>query len=551
MSFSSRGQGVVCAIAASVCCESALGVEQTVTWEGNGPGDTTLWSNAQNWNPQVVPCNLGPVEFNVVIPAGFSLVNHDAAAGDCTIRSLTLGDNTTLRITAGSSLMVTTTANLCGILDARDNFTATQSKGTTAAFSCNRARMTAVTAGIVTIDATYYDSTGLWGTDGMGSVITFSWPLMTASGTGTMLDLSGVMEINAGFSSGGNDNDHQKITASGGALIDLSGLQMMTAPVAGNDRVEFIATGAGSLIDMSSLTELRDAGSGTYLLDLDAGGTIKTGGLTCHTPTPVTLDGAGSTFHVQGNLRADAALTINLNTVDTQLDLDGSLFAGNLVDIIAADGAKLNVGGNFCYNHTNESELQLGGAIVQFDGSGPQPQMLEVGGFDLDTACILFSNDNFAFGQMIVGQPGQATTLELRNGIDNGNQPGAKQEAMYLFGLEGLPTLRILGGSTLVLNGINLYLCDTATHINDLFSGGETMIAFDEGFIALGEPQLTGDINGNGVVDGIDLGILLGNWSIPAGAPGCEDALNCPADINCDGFVNGIDLGILLGNWTL
>ena len=46
------------------------------------------------------------------------------------------------------------------------------------------------------------------------------------------------------------------------------------------------------------------------------------------------------------------------------------------------------------------------------------------------------------------------------------------------------------------------------------------------------------DLNGDGSVDGQDLGILLGGW----GADG-------PADLNGDSTVDGIDLGILLGNW--
>jgi hypothetical protein len=52
-------------------------------------------------------------------------------------------------------------------------------------------------------------------------------------------------------------------------------------------------------------------------------------------------------------------------------------------------------------------------------------------------------------------------------------------------------------------------------------------------------------------VDGLDLGILLGNWSIPVGSPGCGGALPCGADLNEDGVVDGIDLGILLGSWTI
>jgi len=50
-----------------------------------------------------------------------------------------------------------------------------------------------------------------------------------------------------------------------------------------------------------------------------------------------------------------------------------------------------------------------------------------------------------------------------------------------------------------------------------------------------------GDLDGNGVVDGADLGILLGNWG------SCPD---CPADLNGDGVVDGADLGILLSNWS-
>lgn len=50
----------------------------------------------------------------------------------------------------------------------------------------------------------------------------------------------------------------------------------------------------------------------------------------------------------------------------------------------------------------------------------------------------------------------------------------------------------------------------------------------------------TGDLNGDGEVNAIDLGILLGAWGPCAG---------CPADLNGDGQVNAIDLGILLGAW--
>jgi len=53
-------------------------------------------------------------------------------------------------------------------------------------------------------------------------------------------------------------------------------------------------------------------------------------------------------------------------------------------------------------------------------------------------------------------------------------------------------------------------------------------------------PSLPEDLDGDGVVDGADLGALLSAWGRCGG---------CPADLNGDGAVDGADLGILLGAW--
>jgi glucose/arabinose dehydrogenase len=54
-------------------------------------------------------------------------------------------------------------------------------------------------------------------------------------------------------------------------------------------------------------------------------------------------------------------------------------------------------------------------------------------------------------------------------------------------------------------------------------------------------PPAPGDLNGDGRVDGADLGLLLAGWGT-CGTP-------CPADFDANGVVNGADIGILLGNW--
>jgi hypothetical protein len=47
------------------------------------------------------------------------------------------------------------------------------------------------------------------------------------------------------------------------------------------------------------------------------------------------------------------------------------------------------------------------------------------------------------------------------------------------------------------------------------------------------------DLNGDGVVDGADLGALLSQWGAQGG----------PADLNGDGVVDGVDLGEMLARW--
>jgi len=53
-----------------------------------------------------------------------------------------------------------------------------------------------------------------------------------------------------------------------------------------------------------------------------------------------------------------------------------------------------------------------------------------------------------------------------------------------------------------------------------------------------------GDLNGDSVVDGADLAILLGAWGPCAGIK-----KDCVGDLNADGGVDGADLAILLGAW--
>jgi alpha-tubulin suppressor-like RCC1 family protein len=69
-----------------------------------------------------------------------------------------------------------------------------------------------------------------------------------------------------------------------------------------------------------------------------------------------------------------------------------------------------------------------------------------------------------------------------------------------------------------------------------LLTGGPNAVAIP---YRLDAPECTGDLDGNGVIDGADLGRLLVTW----GSPGDT------TDLNRDGIVDGADLGVLLVGW--
>lgn len=80
--------------------------------------------------------------------------------------------------------------------------------------------------------------------------------------------------------------------------------------------------------------------------------------------------------------------------------------------------------------------------------------------------------------------------------------------------------------------------------ISGAFGAGTLTFSFGATLDALGTLQnYGGDVNGDGVVNGIDLGLVIGAWG-PA-APGAA------ADLNHDGVVDGQDLALVISNWTV
>jgi len=329
---------------------------------------------------------------------------------------------------------------------------------------------------------------------------TWSPVLMKASGQGSILDLSSIQSIDAGFNSAGNDHTYQQIIAEQGGRIDLSGVKTIVAPSSARDHIE-LHVSAGGLLDLSSLQTVSSAtGSGTMPISLSGASHISLGDVRFDEGTAITLNGA-SVLHAQG-MRASKPTTITLNDSDDLLVVRGDFDLGTAITVLNPGKAGLALGGDFTHAHKDllpkkgETKVPFGKSYVHLNGEGPQE--VEVGGYDADVLIEELVNDNFGFGQMSIGRNdpnAEPTAVLLVDRVDNGNTPGLfgnEKEALYLFGKDGQDGLRILNGSTLFMGGLKVYamIGGKITDLRTLFGPGEVKIPFDEGYLCLDKPRV-------------------------------------------------------------
>ena len=148
-------------------------------------------------------------------------------------------------------------------------------------------------------------------------------------------------------------------------------------------------------------------------------------------------------------------------------------------------------------------------------------------------------------------------TMEVDFGstvIESPTSPNVRVEAIQ-FAVSSLGDLHVHPGHTLPQNapdGLYLLAFDLTNDDAGLapsepyyivYNYNRTQTEQDEAIQWVRDNLLapTPDLNGDGVVDGADLGLLLGAWGA------C--AASCEADLNGDGVVDGADLGLLLGAW--
>ena len=404
-----------------------------------------------------------------------------------------------------------------------------------------------------------YSSTGL--NNGL-------YTLLSADGAGSDVNLSGMTSLDDGYLSGsyGYGFSHT-IQATNGGTINLSGVTSIKGP-SYNDSLAINLDSTGGSIKLNSLTDITHAGGYGFTrfnvndnkLDMPVlssvvfttiqarnNGEMTVGDLVAGASCSVSLTN-GSAFKTKGGLTSTAAFPITMDAISNELYVASDINFSNTMTIDANTGL-ISVGGNLLNRHTLENDVNLAKAIVHFTGTGVQ--QLEVGGLDVDLLIQLLTNSNFGIGQLVVGQYDlvgqcdQPTLVQLVENVDNGNRASSNPEALYLFGISGDSNgLRILGGSILMIGELNVYadVNGTLIRLRGLFGVGQNVVAFDHGYIMLGNPSIThpenmilngGFESGTNPPTAVTLSRTLANgstdinaWSIAGGGiDWCHDAL--------------------------
>ncbi len=350
-----------------------------------------------------------------------------------------------------------------------------------------------------------YSSTGLPGT----------YTLFSAHGTGTLLDMSSLQGLDAGFNGPGGTQVHT-IRADASAVLDLSNVESISRPYDPEDRVDVSVTG-GATIDLSSLATAPGNG---YLR--------------------FSVAGQNSTLNLSMLGLFDEPQQFTLESECTAilggLGVVGSGTFGATADVFGYPTA--NVAGSM-QNHTTTESSFLSGDLKLTMSS--DYALFEAASYD--DGAIEPTPDSFELGELTFDAPtgrGEGLIVFVEN-FDNGNRiDTSTPEAVYITGHDDFDGIPALNGGTLLLNGLNVYVLDDVEWINlhDLAPPIGT-VAYKDGFIANRLEDMIGDANGDCFVDVLDLISLLAVWG----------TANPVYDFNGDGIVDVLDLIALLGNW--
>jgi hypothetical protein len=289
---------------------------------------------------------------------------------------------------------------------------------------------------------------------------------------------------------------------------------------------------------LGKLTMLLEAPSTHWTMN----GTMDLGGIGGLLSTRV----AGSEMRVTGDLNVSGRIQVTADTI---------LKAGSITAL-----------------ETPTSVLRLSGdSLIEVNASLVGEGTIEVGAGGHLSLVNLVSLNNLGlrnFGELeLGGSPGEAIVDRFENASGGtwiveigGDTPGLEHDFLTVSSgdalLDGILDVRVIdAGSGLFepLIGDSFTILSAPGSVSGSFDNAP--ISFVPGKIYLWTVSTTpdevavhlddivpcpADLNGDGMVDGADLGLLLAAWGP------CE---GCIEDIGVDGAVDGADLGLLLAAW--
>ncbi len=272
---------------------------------------------------------------------------------------------------------------------------------------------------------------------------------------------TGSVEFATGHQNLINDGGSGHMTVGPGQTIRAGAGTKGTINVATTNQGAIAADG-GVLVLPSLLTNnglVRSAGGSTLAVNNAVSGTggWQADGGTLDVNRNVSTQGD---IGIKNSGKLDLAASQTMTGHDLSMDNTGILAVG--------DGATLALTGDLAFAMTNEALWSFGaGSCLLMNGAFGY-QSLEIGGENLGFDAAGF-NANFDLEGLTIQDAG--TFVYLSDALDNGNRHSP--EALYVTDLD------VLTGSTLNLNGLNLYTyLDETLHLvaageGYLFGGGQ------------------------------------------------------------------------------
>jgi hypothetical protein len=302
-------------------------------------------------------------------------------------------------------------------------------------------------------------------------------------GAGAIFNGLAYTDLNAGWNDSNGASRWQQIIANNGGLVDLSRVETVFTPARVED-ILYLSCNTGGELALDSLRSVQNPGRIFFNLDACIG-TVADVEWAQRTDVQLTN---GADFTILEDLRPRGTSLTTLASSTLTVDRDVILVDAPGAPTFSATDSSLIVGRHFVHDRQTVADVALGDSTVTMNGTEGYPGLsyhaMEVAGLDVTSVCGLLADDNFGFGEMIVGENGVPTTVGLYESTDNGhrNGLGGAAEALYLFGggggtrcARGTDGLFIEAGSTLSLKGVDAYVWDASAvafvHLNSLFPG--------------------------------------------------------------------------------